>query len=171
MPSVRINKELNDQMYFLTITVKRWYYILDRYNRWGILADCLRFMIENRQLKIYGYVFMINHIHMIVQSPDVSGFVRDFKQFTTKEIKKNLKKTEPKAVELFENNGKFELWKKTNMPELIESEKFFLQKLSYIHSNPVKREYVREARDWMWSSAIDYESDEKGMLPVSIGPG
>ena len=39
------------------------------------------------------------------------------------------------------------------MPELIISEKFFLQKLNYIHENPLKRNYVMKAEDWYWSSA------------------
>ena len=50
-------------------------------------------------------------------------------------------------------NGLYEFWNKTNMPELIISEKFFLQKLNYIHENPLKRNYVMKAEDWYWSSA------------------
>ena len=80
MPSIRVSKELNDKAYFLTFTVKNWYYVLDRYNRWNIIANSLKYFQENKELKLYGFVFMINHIHLLVSSPDVAGFIRDFKK-------------------------------------------------------------------------------------------
>ena len=39
------------------------------------------------------------------------------------------------------------------MPKIIESEKYPLQKIQYIHANPVRRQYVRRPEDWVWSSA------------------
>lgn len=88
MPSVRINKELNQRIYFLTFTVKRWYYLFDRHKRWDILLASLRYCQKNKELKIYHWVFMLNHIHLIAKSEDMIGFVRDFKTFTSKELKK-----------------------------------------------------------------------------------
>jgi len=37
--------------------------------------------------------------------------------------------------------------------EWIESDTFLLQKINYIHNNPVKRGYVLKAEDWYWFSA------------------
>ncbi len=153
MPSIRISKELNNKLYFLTFTVKNWYYILDRHNHWNIISDSLKYFQENKSLKIYGFVFMINHIHLIVLSSDTIGFIRDFKKFTTNEILKNIEQNEPKTLKLFINETGKELWQKTNMPELIETESFFLQKLNYIHQNPVKRSYISMLEHWYWSSA------------------
>ena len=84
MPSRRVPLDLNAGTYYLTLTVWRWYYLFDRYNRWQILADSLRYCQEHKGLKLNGYVFMLNHIHLIVISPDVGGFLRDFKRFTSK---------------------------------------------------------------------------------------
>ena len=154
MPSVRIPKEFNNGIYFLTFTVKKWYYLFDRKYRWNIIADSLKYCRQHKGLKIYGFVFMLNHIHLIVSSPDVSGFVRDFKKFTSKEFHKNISKTEPNVLKLFMGeNGKYEFWEKTNMPKYLEAEKFFLQKLNYIHENPVRKTYVLKPEDWYWSSA------------------
>jgi len=153
MPSIRISKQSNDKTYFLTLTVKNWYYILDRHKRWDILANSLRYFKENRELKLYGFVFMINHIHLLCFSNDMIGFVRDFKKHTTNELLKNIEQSEPAMLKLFADFLKKELWQKTNMPELIETEKFFLQKLDYIHQNPVRRNYVVVPENWYWSSA------------------
>ncbi len=41
MPSRRVAAELNTGTYYLTLTVQRWYYLFDRYNRWQIMSDSL----------------------------------------------------------------------------------------------------------------------------------
>ncbi len=158
MPSIRINKQLNEGMYFLTFTVKRWYYLFDRHNRWGILLKSLKQCQKNKELIIYNWVFMLNHIHLIVKSADMIGFVRDFKTFTSKELKNNILTTEPNILKLFEENGKYQFWQKTNMPKLIAKEEFYIIKANYIEQNPVRKGYVRESEDWVYSSANKDES-------------
>ena len=153
MPSVRINKDAKYGIYFLTLTVKRWYYLFDRHNRWEILLDSLKYCQKNKGLKIYQWVFMLNHIHLIVKSEDAAGFVRDFKTFTSKELKKNILATEPNLLKLFEEDGRYQFWQKTNMPELITSEAFYLEKARYLQHNPVRKGYVRKAEYWVYSSA------------------
>lgn len=101
---------------------------------------------------------MLNHIHLIVKSADVIGFVRDFKTFTSKELKNNIVTTEPNILKLFEENGKYQFWQKTNMPKLIAKEEFYITKAIYIEQNPVRKGYVREPQDWVYSSANKEES-------------
>lgn len=96
---------------------------------------------------------MLNHIHLIFSSPDASGFIRDFKKFTSKELKKNILENEAHVLELFLNkDGNYQFWQKTNMPLLIETEKFFFQKLNYMYNNPVRKKYVEKPEYWYWSS-------------------
>ena len=140
MPSLRINKNNNTATYFVTFTVIHWYYLFDRHNRWDIVANSLQYCKEQKQLKLYSFVFMLNHLHLLFSSPDAAGFVRDFKKFTSKELKKNIQATEPNILKLFLNeNGIYQFWHTTNMPILIESEKVALQKMSYIQNNPVRK--------------------------------
>jgi putative transposase len=154
MPSLRVSKNLNDKTYFLTLTVKKWYYLFDRHNRWNILAGSLEYCHSNKNLKLFGFVFMLNHIHLIVSSPDMTGFIRDFKRHTSRELHKNISQTEPNILQLFlDENGKYKFWSKTNMPKLIETEKFLYQKMEYIHANPVRKSYVAQSDHWYWSSA------------------
>ena len=40
-----------------------------------------------------------------------------------------------------------------------------IQKIDYIHKNPVRRGYVEEAKHWRYSSALNYEGKE-GLLKV-----
>jgi putative transposase len=48
----------------------------------------------------------------------------------------------------------------------IWSERKFVEKLRYIHRNPVKRGLVRRPEDWTWSSFRHYLNGEAG--PVEI---
>ncbi len=103
---------------------------------------------------MYVYVFMLNHIHLIAFLPNMIGFVRDFKKFTSKEIQKSIIAKEPNLLGLFEDgNGTFGFWEKTNMPKVIRTRKYLLQKIQYVHANPVCKQYVKSPADWVWSSA------------------
>ena len=155
MPNKRIRQDSNTQTYFLTMTIERWYYIFDRYHRWEILADSMRSCQENKGLDLNGYVFMLNHIHMIASAPDIIGFIRDFKKFISKKLKENLMEYEPSVLPLFINDEtqRYHFWQQSNAPTLIESKYFYWQKLNYIHNNPVRKGYVTQAEHWQWSSA------------------
>ena len=163
MPTKRVNIHQNDKIHFITLTIKHWYYIFDRHNRWNILSDSLKYCQEHKALKIYAYVFMLNHIHLIIQSPDIAGFLRDFKKHTALELIKNIRKTEPPVAKLFEiPENKYQIWEKTNMPILLESEEAYQQKKEYIEYNPVVKTYVMNPKYWHWSSA-----NSMSPIPVS----
>ena len=42
----------------------------------------LNYCQKQKGLKLYAYVFVLNHLHIIASSPDTIAFVRDFKKFT-----------------------------------------------------------------------------------------
>jgi len=158
---------MTDRIFFITLTVRRWYYLFDRHNRWGILADSLEFCRKNKGLKLFAYVFMLNHVHLIFKAENAKDFLRDFKRHTARKILDNIRMNEPNIEKLFLNDkGSFELWQSSNMPETIDSELFFMQKLKYLHNNPVRKEYVNEPRDWHWSSARFYETGEDGPIKI-----
>jgi putative transposase len=95
MPTLRIPKELKDQLYFITFSVQHLYYIFDRHNRFKILEDSFVYCQRNKGLKIYAFVFMLNHLHFIGQAPDMIAVVRDMKKFLSKELQKNIIAAEP----------------------------------------------------------------------------
>ena len=154
MPVARVPRDLNAGTYFLTLTIQRWYYIFDRHNRWDILAHSIRHCQAHKNLEVFGYVFMLNHIHVIARAPDVGGFLRDFKRHTSRSLQRNLARHEPAVLELFtSDDGSCKFWKMSNAPRAIENEEFYIQKLRYIHFNPVRKGYVERPEYWKWSSA------------------
>jgi len=154
MPINQVNKSLNQNLYFITPTIKNWYYIFDRHDRWHIIADSLIYCQKYKNLEIYSYVFMLNHLHLIIRCDDVIGFLRDFKRFTSRELLKNIKRTEPRVLELFRlDDRSYGFWKKDNQPKLLESDGFIRQKVNYILNYGVLNCYVQRPECWKWSSA------------------
>jgi len=167
MPSIRIPTDYASGCYYLTFTVRNWYYVFDRHNRFDILADALRWCGKNKGLTIYAYVFMLNHLHLVASSGDIIGFVRDFKKYTSKKLLQNITATEPDVLKLFETEGGgHEFWAKTNMPKAVESENFLFQKVEYIHNNPIRKGYVRRPEHWLWSSASPESEIPVAPLPI-----
>ena len=81
--------QINDQSaaYFLTFQVVNWIDIFTRYRYKDIIVNSLNYCICNKGLKVYGWVIMSNHLHLIVMhESDLSSVVRDFKKFTSKSI-------------------------------------------------------------------------------------
>jgi len=161
MGSLRINRNEKGALYFCTLTVCNWYYVFDRHDRFKILADSLAYCQRTKGLKIYAYVFMLNHIHFIASAPDLASVLRDYKSFTAKELSKNICAFEPPVLRLFQTKEGFLFWQKGNEPKIIETEKFLHQKLTYIHENPVKKEYVNCPEEWKWSSANERQETIK----------
>lgn len=153
MTTLRIRKVEKDAVYFCTLTVRNWYYVLDRYDRFEILVRSLSYCQKHKNLSIYAYVFMLNHMHFIATAPDLIGVLRDFKSFTAKEISKNICATEPAILKLFETEKGFQFWQPDNEPKIIGTERFLQQKVDYIHYNPVRKGYVDNPEHWKWSSA------------------
>ena len=149
----RIHRTGIDQIYFVTFTIEKWYYIFDRHERWDILLNALKYYQQNNDLKIITWVFMLNHIHLIFQSPDAIKFVNSFKSYTAHQLIENIRETEHNLLKLFKTEDGFHIWQPKNFPEMIESEKFFLQKANYIIQNPVRKGYVNYTEDWKYSSA------------------
>ena len=52
---------------------------------------------------------------------------------------------------------RYQLWQEGIQAKMIVSEKMMLDRINYIHNNPIKRGYVDDAVHWRYSSARDYE--------------
>lgn len=155
--------------YFLTLTVVNWIDVFSRKNYRDIIIDSLDYCQKHKGLTIFGYVIMTNHTHLLARSEhdNLSSILRDFKSFTSKEILKHINlETESRRdwmLSLFkgaaihnERNASFQIWTHDNRAINIYSNKFLMQKLNYIHMNPVRAGFVAEPQEYLYSSATNY---------------
>ena len=77
-------------MYFVTFTVHQWVDIFTRKLYIEILIESLKFCQREKGLKIFAWVVMSNHVHLILRSDKnkLSDIIRDFKKFTSTKIVK-----------------------------------------------------------------------------------
>ena len=65
-------------------------------------------------------------------------------------------------------NKDFQFWIQDNHPIEIQTENFLIQKLEYIHNNPVLAGFVDCGEEWKYSSAMDYYGTGKGLLDLVL---
>jgi REP element-mobilizing transposase RayT len=176
MPTPRISKENKNQIHFLTFTTVEWIDIFTKPEYFDLIINTFKYCQKNQGLLLYGFVIMVNHVHCLISSKEnhsLEDIVASFKKFTTSQTKKLLEKDNRKYISALikrsyskKKNTFFQIWQRENHPEIIESEKFFLQKLSYIHNNPVVKCYVARPEDWLYSSARNYLLNDDSIIAV-----
>ena len=157
-------ERITEHPHFFTATNLQWQPLLktDKYK--DIIIESLRFWVNAKRVKVYGFVIMSNHIHIIWQMREnirAQDVQRDFLKFTAQKIKADLKINHPKVLELFRVNAKdriFQLWERNALSVALETEYIFEQKLNYIHNNPVKAGICVLPEDYTYSSAAFYET-------------
>ena len=76
----------------INITLFNWLPIFTRKESVGILLDSLKYLQKEENLKLYAYVILENHIHLVIQSDDIARSMSHFKSFTAKALLKLLQK-------------------------------------------------------------------------------
>ncbi len=109
---------------------------------------------QRHRLCVYGYVVMPEHIHILVNEPEqgsLSGVMQSLKQSVARTLAL-------RAVDPF--------WQARYYDFNVWSEHKFVEKLRYIHRNPVTRGLVERPEDWVWSSFRHYANNESGRIEI-----
>ena len=157
-----------DGLHYLTFQIVGWVDIFTRKIYRDIAIESFKYCQQNKGLSLFAYVIMSNHIHLLAQSEneDLSGTIRDFKNYTSKKflevVNDSIESRSEWMKMVFEYHGKFknkqtnQLWTHESHAELIYSQKFIEQKVEYIHDNPVRAGIVNKPEDYLYSSARNY---------------
>jgi putative transposase len=105
-------------------------------------------------LCVYGYVVMPEHVHMLVNEPE---------RGTLAKVMQSLKQSVARTLAL---GAADPFWQARYYDFNVWSEHKFVEKLRYIHRNPVTRGLVARPEDWVWSSFRHYANGEAS--PVEI---
>lgn len=159
---------------FFTATILEWKHLLKEDEYKDIVIESLKFLTKENSVKIYAFVIMPNHIHLIWQIQD--GFKRDKIQqrllrFTAQQMKFKLLATDKSRLENFRVNAKdreYQFWERNALSIDLWSKTVFNQKLDYIHNNPLQEKWhLADIPDgYRYSSARFYKTgvDEFGIL-------
>ncbi|WP_069130020.1 REP-associated tyrosine transposase [Rhodohalobacter halophilus] len=161
--------------YFITSSVVNGYPIFSNPLAAQVILNALNFIQKKRDATVYAYVIMENHIHVVLQHDQLPKQVQEFKSWTARSI-----------IDLFSENGHtfqlfklrkaknprhsdsvHQIWQEGYYPKKIFGDEMMIQKIEYIHNNPVKRGFVDRPEDWRYSSMRNYLGMES-LIPVTL---
>ena len=104
-------------------------------------------------LCVYGYVVMPEHVHLLISEPE-QGTVAD----AIKSLKQRVSRRLVGEAEHF--------WQKRYYDFNVRNRRQFMEKLRYIHRNPVRRGLCVRPEDWEWSSFLHYATGMEGRVEI-----
>lgn len=157
---------------FFTATNLEWKKALEKDEHKDIVIRSLRFLVEHKRVIVYAFVVMPNHIHILwqmqagIKREDVQ---RDFLKFTSQRIIDRMKVNAPELLAPFLVNAKdrkYQIWERNPLSVDLWSEKIMIEKIRYIHENPVRAGLCSYADEYRYSSALFYRigKDNWGFL-------
>jgi putative transposase len=136
----------------------------------------LSIMEQTRQkyrFVVVGYVVMPEHIHLLLTEPEVgtpSTVMQVLKQRTARALLPKRKRTNPRQRNLFRDAAPRRVfWQARFYDFNVWTTKKRVEKLRYMHRNPVKRGLVEAPEQWRWSSYRFYLLQEPGPVRVNEG--
>jgi len=109
---------------------------------------------------LFAYVLMSDHVHLLTDRPTEPSKVLQFiKGIVSRRVLGHLKekKYETSLRKLqhddWKRNHRYSLWQHDSDVFSVTSESMFMQKVNYIHLNPVRAGLVERPIDYRWSSA------------------
>ncbi len=112
---------------------------------------------------------MPNHVHaLITTQPDATilTFLLAWKKTSSYRIKRFFAQELTKYHDLCPTDCP--IWQANFYDFNVESEKKYLEKIEYMHNNPVVAGLVPGSIDWKWSSARFYELREEVGVTIEI---
>ena len=113
-----------------------------------------------KKFLLFAYVVMIDHLHLLTSRPSTTSEVlRVLKGLTAHRVIEYLKENNHSSSlaklrhQERDHNYKYSLWQTEKNVLSVFSEGMFMEKVNYIHENPVRAGFVERAIDYRWSSA------------------
>ena len=119
---------------------------------------------------VAGYVVMPEHVHLLISEPrrgTPSTVMQAIKQGFARRLLARLRAANSRTPIWRAPLDAAHVWQPRFYDFVVFSEKKRIEKLRYIHRNPVKRGLVQESQQWPWSSFRHYAYDEAGPVLVN----
>jgi putative transposase len=151
-------------LHFITCSCYRRFPLLGTANRRDLLLNLLEEVRQRHRFVVLGYVVMPEHFHLLIsesQETTPSIAMQVLKQRFAHQVLAQLR-TQRSASP----GAAGEIWQRRFYDFNVWTEHKRIEKLRYMHRNPVKRGLVIQPDQWAWSSFRSYAFGEAG--PVRI---
>lgn len=147
-------------IYFVSFATVNWIDVFTRAEYKDIIVESLNYCIDNKGLRVYAWVIMSNHLHLVVatQQEPLENIIRDLKKYTSRTILKAIE-TYPqesrkawmlwmfqRAGQRNSNNQHYQFWQQHNQQQELSTMPYDMEStMNYIHENPVKAGFINRA--------------------------
>jgi putative transposase len=153
MPWGLVRFQQSHCLHFITFTCYRRQPFLDTLRAKNVFERSLEQTRRSYRLRVIGYVVMPEHVHLLLTEPEraiLSRAIQSLKQSVSQKLNSH--------------HGHF--WQARYYDFNVLSAAKRVEKLKYIHRNPVHRGLVEKPEDWPWSSYRHYALGELGTVQI-----
>jgi len=154
MPTGLVRYQHTGNFHFVTFSCYKREPLFAERSGYGIFEEQLEKVRQRHGLVVAGYVVMPEHVHLLVSEPrnlQLSTILQVLKQQVSRKLKM------PGDTRFWQRRyDDFNVW---NHGKTVE-------KLKYMHRNPVRRGLVARPQDWRWSSFRHYLTGEDGTVEI-----
>ena len=136
-----------------------------------LFVEHLRMAQEDFDFRLYAWVLMPEHFHLLIRPANaeqtITPIIRRLKAGLAKRVIQRWHELEaPILRRIIDDNNAIRFWQRGGgYDRNIYTDEELIEKIAYIHLNPVGRGLVTSPTEWKWSSAHAYEEelDELGL--------
>jgi len=156
-------------LHFITTSCYQRRPLLNSPENRDLFLEVLERVRKRYHFIVVGYVVMPEHVHLLLSEPergDPSVVMQAVKQGFARRLLRPL----CSASDSRQGSGVLagdHVWQHRFYDFVVFTEKKRVEKLRYMHRNPVKRGLVLEPQQWPWSSFCDYAEGRHGPVMVN----
>ena len=164
------------QLHFITFSCYRRRALLGTPSCRTTFLKILEQVRQRYRFVVVGYVVMPEHVHLLLSEPEVgdpSTVLQVLKQRVARRLLARARRRHsPAQLRLWEgsNPEADHFWQRRFYDFNVWSKKKRVERLRYMHRNPVKRGLVESPELWPWSSFRCYFYGETGAVIVNDWP-
>ena len=154
--------------HFITCSCYRRRKFFASVNRRDLFLEILEQVRAKYDFVVAGYVVMPEHVHLLISEPrfkKLSRAMQVLKQRVSLRCRGKARKN-ANQMRLWDDTLPPAFWQPRYYDFNVFTWKKYVEKLRYIHRNPVKRGLVPSPELWRWSSYRDYALAEPGRVKI-----
>ena len=153
-------------------------FLSDRFR--SVFVEALAATRQKIEFLLIGWVLMPEHFHLLLKPEPADAtrqIIKRLKEETARRILEALRENQkypwcrkmqerlrlPPSVH---DESHYRVWQRRFYPFNVYSKKKRLEKLDYMHNNPVQRGLVKEPGDWPWSSWRFYFAQDASVMAM-----
>jgi len=168
------------QLLFITTSTYRRNRLFSCQRFCTTFVDVLRQRREETGFRLMGWVLMPDHFHLLIrpEPPEATvRFMQELKKRSAQQIIAALARNQnhPRCRNLLSrlrlpptvhSDSYYRLWQRRYLPFNVFTDRKQLQKLDYMHNNPVTARLVPSPHQWPWSSFRFYYLNDSSLLSM-----